>query len=43
MRKSMIMLGAAAIAGCVNTSDRIAAELVKAGLDQTRAQCVGNS
>lgn len=43
MRKCLIALGAVTIAGCVNTSDKIAAELVKAGLDQARAECVGTS
>lgn len=39
MRKWVAVLGAA----CVNTSDRIATELVKAGLDQRSAECVGQS
>ena len=34
---------AIALAACMSTSDRIATELVKAGLDQARAQCVGTS
>lgn len=33
----------AAVAACTSASDRIAGELVKAGLDQARAECVGES
>ena len=38
-----LLVGALAAAGCADTSDRIASELVKAGLDEQRAQCVGQS
>lgn len=43
MHKWTVALGAAMLAACVDTSERIASELVKAGLDQTRADCVGQS
>lgn len=44
MGRTLTMLGAIlALAGCADTSDRIASELVKAGLDGTRAECVGRS
>lgn len=43
MRKLFTVAASLAIAGCVDTSDRIATELVRAGLDEGRAQCVGNS
>jgi hypothetical protein len=37
---AVVACGLAATA-CVDTSERISSELVKAGLDQQRAQCVG--
>ena len=37
---SVLLLG---VAGCVDASSRIAAELTEAGLDQARAECVGRS
>ncbi|QIK78604.1 lipoprotein [Sphingomonas piscis] len=44
MKKFLFLLTATlTLAACVNTSDRIAAELTKAGLDPSRAQCVGGS
>lgn len=42
--RSILPLGIVAMLGaCVNTSERIAAELMAAGLDQARAECVGRS
>jgi hypothetical protein len=39
----LILAGAAlSVAGCVNPSSRIAGELGRYGLDNTRAQCVGD-
>jgi hypothetical protein len=43
MRKCIIVAAGLAVAACASTSDRITSELVAAGLDQTRAQCLGRS
>lgn len=43
MRQFVLMAAALAASGCVDASGRIASELVEAGLDQHRAQCVGQS
>lgn len=42
-RIAAISIVALATAACVNASDRISDELVEAGLDAQRAQCVGDS
>ncbi|MBA2466704.1 MAG: hypothetical protein H0V46_03765 [Sphingomonas sp.] len=40
--RAAVALGlAASIAGCARPSERIATELVRYGLDESRAQCVG--
>lgn len=43
MRTIVPILMLSLAAGCVDSSARIASELVKAGLDEQRAQCVGQS
>lgn len=43
MRFAAVLIPLSAVAACVNTSDRISDELVEAGLDAQRAQCVGKS
>ena len=43
MRAIFAAAAALSLAACVNTSDRIASELVSAGLDPVRAECVGRS
>jgi hypothetical protein len=37
-----VALGAIALTGCVNPSERIASSLTRYGLDQGQAQCVGD-
>ncbi|HVM37561.1 MAG TPA: hypothetical protein VM265_04145 [Sphingomicrobium sp.] len=41
MRSTATLCAIAAVAGCASPSTRIAAELSRYGLDEPRAQCVG--
>jgi hypothetical protein len=42
MRWLLVVCAGAAAAGCVNVSGTIAGELTRYGLDQNRAQCMGD-
>ncbi len=43
MRKYVIVFGGLVAAACASTSDRIATELMKAGLSRAPAECIGHS
>jgi hypothetical protein len=43
MRNYVIVIGGLAATACVSTSDRIATELMKAGLNRAPAECIGRS
>lgn len=42
MRRWVVVVGVVAVAGCASVSGTIAGELGRYGLDQPRAQCVGD-
>jgi hypothetical protein len=43
VRKYVIVFGGLAATACASTSDRIATELMKAGLSRAPAECIGQS